>query len=230
MGNVCTSLCNKGENSDGDQVTKPNQYNGQESKTSPQKTPAAENKHDSPRKPLDQLNPDQIHSGNDSDDGHNKSHNSPTKLDSNKLCVKDFEMLNVLGMGTFGKVMKVQFKDPARRTSKDPMKNFMAMKVVKKKLLSQISNAENAMVEKTILKDSKHPFICKLRYSFQDNVAQYYMMEYVPGGELFKMLQKIGKFSENATAFYAAEVYMCYESIWNLIFLWKILFVYSKTI
>merc|ERR1740117_328084 len=100
-----------------------------------------------------------------------------------------FDVCNILGKGTFGKVMKVQFKDEYIKFKKDKDK-FYAMKVVKKSILKEISSTENAMTEKNILKDARFPFIVELRYSFQDDNALYYLMEHVPGGELFKLLQK----------------------------------------
>lgn len=129
-----------------------------------------------------------------------------------QMKLDEFETIRLLGHGTFGKVYLVQFRDPSRR-SKDPKKAIMAMKIVKKKELQEISNIEKAMAEKNILKDAKHPFIIKLRYSFQDDIALYYLMEYAPGGELFKLLVREKRFSEEMTAFYAAEVFLCIKHL-----------------
>jgi len=67
------------------------------------------------------------------------------------------------------------------------------------------------LVEKDILHKSDHPFIVKLRYSFQDHTTLYFVMEYCPGGELFKHLKRKGKFDEDTVRFYAAEVVLALQ-------------------
>ena len=60
---------------------------------------------------------------------------------------------------------------------------FFAMKIIKKKdfVINRIT-IENAMVEREVLMKSRHPFIVKLKYSFQDQVSIYFVMDYVAGG------------------------------------------------
>lgn len=65
---------------------------------------------------------------------------------------------------------------------------------------------ENAMSERDVLMKSHHPFVVKLKYSFQDSSCIYFVMDYVAGGQLFDYLKKKGKFDIQATRFYAAEV------------------------
>ena len=120
----------------------------------------------------------------------------------NKLSINDFLFHAWLGKGTFGKVAQVNKKDN---------KKFYALKILKKKDFNVLSTKENAITEKNILKDSYHPFIVRLRYSFQDHDALYYCMDYVPGGELFKYLGRYKKFSESVARFYAAEVLLAQE-------------------
>lgn len=48
---------------------------------------------------------------------------------------------------------------------------------------------------------------CPIRYaSFQDEVMLHLLMEYVPGGELFSRLRKLGRFTPEAARFYGAQV------------------------
>lgn len=56
------------------------------------------------------------------------------------------------------------------------------------------------------MQNTYHPFIVKLRYSFQDELTLYLVIDYCPGGELFNALKSRGKFDEDTTRFYAAEV------------------------
>lgn len=68
-------------------------------------------------------------------------------------------MLEILGQGTFGKVFKVTKKD-----STDDKE--YAMKVLKKAFLVKNNHLKYAITEANILKQSQHPFVIKLHYSF----------------------------------------------------------------
>ena len=67
------------------------------------------------------------------------------------LSPKDFELLKVIGMGAFGKVLQVRTKT----TNK-----ILAMKVISKRLLNRKSSyAENIQAERNILTRVRHPFV-----------------------------------------------------------------------
>ena len=55
------------------------------------------------------------------------------------------------------------------------------------------------MTEREVLLRSNNPFIVKLRYSFQDEMCLYYCIDYVPGGELFSYMKRMGKFTVEQT-------------------------------
>jgi serine/threonine protein kinase len=60
--------------------------------------------------------------------------------------------------------------------------------------------------EKDILMQARHPFVVRLKYSFQNESRIYMVMDFCQGGELFLKLKRAGKFSEDTVRFYAAEV------------------------
>jgi len=63
------------------------------------------------------------------------------------------------------------------------------------------------MAERDVLvKNTRHPFLVSLQYSFQTPDKLYFVMDFVNGGELFFHLQKERAFSEQRTRFYAAEI------------------------
>ena len=66
---------------------------------------------------------------------------------------KAFEILEVLGQGTFGKVFKVMKKDTEK---------IYAMKVLKKKELRKRKQVEHTKAERRILEKMNHPFIVGL--------------------------------------------------------------------
>lgn len=79
-------------------------------------------------------------------------------LENPSVGLEDFEVLKVVGQGTFGKVYQVI----KRGTSE-----IYAMKVMRKDKILEKNHAEYMKSERDILAKVNHPFIVKLRYSFQ---------------------------------------------------------------
>ena len=61
------------------------------------------------------------------------------------------------------------------------------------------------------LSEAAHPFLVKFLGSAQDARHVRFVLEYVPGGELFSHLRRLGRFSEPVARFYAAEVVLALE-------------------
>jgi len=126
----------------------------------------------------------------ESDDYHGASFNT-------KLTVDDFELLKVVGKGSFGKVMQVKKKDTDK---------IYAMKVLKKSQLVARKQVAHTQTERKVLEEIDHPFIVSLRYAFQSPDKLYMIVDYFTGGELFFHLRTGGAFSEERGRFYAAEM------------------------
>jgi len=122
------------------------------------------------------------------------------------LTVEDFDLLHVIGKGSFGKVLHVRKKDNGR---------IYAMKVLNKKNIIENEELEHTKTEKAILQKLVHPFLVNLSYSFQSKDKLYFIMDYVNGGELFFHLQKDQKFTPDRTKFYAAEICLGIEYLHN---------------
>lgn len=60
------------------------------------------------------------------------------------------------------------------------------------------------------------PGIVKLYYSFQDAKFLYFVMEYLPGGDLMNLLIKRSTLPENECKFYIAEIALAINSVHNL--------------
>jgi len=117
-------------------------------------------------------------------------------------CLDHFELLKTLGTGSFGRVMLVQHKN------KD---DYYAMKILDKQKVVKLKQVEHTLNEKKILQSIRFPFLVSLQYSFKDNSNLYMVLEYVPGGEMFSHLRKIGRFSEPHSRFYAAQIVLAFE-------------------
>ena len=131
-------------------------------------------------------------------------------IKKNKKGIKfgDYNILNLLGTGSFGRVFKVTLKD-------DPSNKVYAMKVVNKNLLIRKKQLKYAVGECTVLKKCDCPFIVKLYYSFQTLENLYMVEEYCPGGDLQNHL-KINLFEEEEAKFYISELILAIEHLHNL--------------
>ena len=121
-----------------------------------------------------------------------------------KLKVDDFTIIKVIGRGNYGKVLLVK---------KNDTDEILAMKILRKRemiIRNQVIHIKN---ERKIMEILNHPFIIKLKYAFQNRQKLYLLTDFCPGGELFFHIQKIKRFNEEATKFYAAQIIMALECL-----------------
>ncbi|PNP47520.1 hypothetical protein TGAMA5MH_01341 [Trichoderma gamsii] len=121
----------------------------------------------------------------------------------------DFEILKLIGKGTFGQVYQVRKKDTQR---------IYAMKVLQKKVIVQKKEVAHTVGERNILvrtATSDSPFIVGLKFSFQTPSELYLVTDYMSGGELFWHLQKEGRFDEKRAKFYIAELILAIQHLHN---------------
>lgn len=118
---------------------------------------------------------------------------------------QDFEVLRLLGKGTFGQVYQVKKKDSKR---------IYAMKVLSKKVIVKKNEIAHTIGERNILvrtASKSCPFIVGLKFSFQTPTDLYLVTDFMSGGELFWHLQKEGRFAEDRAKFYIAELVLALE-------------------
>ena len=117
----------------------------------------------------------------------------------NALSVDDFERIELLGRGAFGKVIMVEYK-------RKPEKIF-AMKIMHKDLIFEYDAVECIMIEQRILSmDEKPSFMTNLKASFQDEENLYIVMEFLCGGDLLFHLIQNTNFPEPRSRLYLAEI------------------------
>jgi RAC serine/threonine-protein kinase len=119
------------------------------------------------------------------------------KITKIQMAIDDFDMLKVLGKGTFGKVMLAKQKKTG---------DIFAIKVLKKSMVLEKDELAHTLTENSVLAKCQHPFLTELRYSFQTMELLCFVLEYVNGGEIFFHLSNDKRFSEDRTRFYIAEI------------------------
>lgn len=120
---------------------------------------------------------------------------------------QDFEILRLIGKGTFGQVYQVRKKDTKRIYA---MKVLSKRAIVQKKEIAHTIGERNILVRTTVAKSS---FIVGLKFSFQTPTDLYLVTDYMSGGELFWHLQKEGRFKEDRAKFYIAELILALENL-----------------
>lgn len=120
---------------------------------------------------------------------------------------EDFQILKLIGKGTFGQVYQVRKKDTKR---------IYAMKVLQKKVIVQKKEVAHTVGERNILVRTAmtdSPFIVGLKFSFQTPTDLYLVTDFMSGGELFWHLQKEGRFDERRAKFYIAELILALQHL-----------------
>lgn len=120
------------------------------------------------------------------------------------VTIDDFELLKLLGRGKFGKV----FMCTQKATGK-----VYAIKMIRKQdLNSNAVDIHHTLVERLILSSVEHPFICNLKFAFQDSEKVYFVLQYIEGGELMYHVHAQGRPLEMArVVFYAAELVLALD-------------------
>lgn len=123
------------------------------------------------------------------------------------LSIDDFDLLKVIGKGSFGKVMQVKKKDTQK---------IYALKAIRKAYIVSKSEVTHTLAERTVLARVDCPFIVPLKFSFQSPEKLYLVLACINGGELFYHLQKEGRFDLSRARFYTAELLVALETLHNL--------------
>ncbi|XP_050526354.1 ribosomal protein S6 kinase 2 beta-like isoform X1 [Daktulosphaira vitifoliae] len=147
----------------------------------------------------------------DSDDnnGHEIELKELIKEGHERADRSQFELLKVLGQGSFGKVFLV------RKIAGPDNGTLYAMKVLKKATL-KVRDRIRTKMERNILVDVRHPFIVRLHYAFQTEGKLYLILDFLRGGDLFTRLSKEVMFTEEDVKFYLAELALALDHIHSL--------------
>lgn len=114
-----------------------------------------------------------------------------------KWSLEAFDIGRPLGKGKFGNVYLAREKQS---------KFIVALKVLFKSQLQKASVEHQLRREIEIQSHLKHPHILRLYGYFYDTTRVYLILEYAPKGELYKELQKEGRFNDQRSATYMFQL------------------------
>ncbi|KAF9209955.1 hypothetical protein BGZ49_009231 [Haplosporangium sp. Z 27] len=131
----------------------------------------------------------------------------PQIQERKKASIEDFQLIRVLGKGCMGKVMLVR---------EHKSKKLFALKAISKEWVILQREIEHTKSERNILANVariSHPFLIKLRHSFQSNAQLFMVLDYYPGGDIATQLAKWHRFEPERCLFYAAEIVLGIEEL-----------------
>uniref|UniRef100_A0A0N5C7G8 Protein kinase C-like 3 n=1 Tax=Strongyloides papillosus TaxID=174720 RepID=A0A0N5C7G8_STREA len=117
---------------------------------------------------------------------------------SKKVTLDDFNLLTVIGRGSYAKVVQAEHKKT---------KDIYAIKIIKKQMFNDDEDIDWVQTEKTVFETaSNHPFLVGLHSCFQTDSRLFFVIEFVPGGDLMYHMQRHRKLPEDHARFYSAEI------------------------
>ncbi|CAK82993.1 unnamed protein product (macronuclear) [Paramecium tetraurelia] len=123
-------------------------------------------------------------------------------METKKVKLTDYDIMNTLGTGSFGRV----------RLAKQKSNNkYVALKMLKKIEILRLKQVDHIISEFNILKQVKHPFLIEMSGYTQDERYIYFVLEYIQGGELFTYLRNAGTVQNEEAQFYSAQVVSMFE-------------------
>ena len=132
-----------------------------------------------------------------------------------RLGPDDFIEIERLGYGYIGKVTLVR----KRSGSFSDRPKFYAMKKMKKSQVFRQNQMAHVKAERDILAEAHNEWIVKLFYSFQDEKFLYFILEYIPGGDMMNLLCKFNVFPEDWARFYIAEISVALQFVHDMKFI-----------
>ncbi|GMH93433.1 hypothetical protein TrST_g7470 [Triparma strigata] len=132
----------------------------------------------------------------------------PVRRHTRTFHLQDFEVLQTIGNGTFGRVRLAKlFGDE---------NECYALKAMKKTEIVRLKQFKHILSEINVMSVINHPFIVDMVGHFQDESRLYIVLEYVQGGELFTLLRKEGAFGVQAVIFYTCEIVLAISYLHQL--------------
>ncbi|TSV41628.1 Serine/threonine-protein kinase LATS2 [Bagarius yarrelli] len=140
----------------------------------------------------------------------NQKESNYNRLRRAKMDKSMFVKIKTLGIGAFGEVCLTRKVDTGA---------LYAMKTLRKKDVLNRNQVAHVKAERDILSEADNEWVVRLYYSFQDRDSLYFVMDYIPGGDMMSLLIRMGVFPELLARFYVAELTLAIESVHKMGFI-----------
>uniref|UniRef100_A0A674N262 non-specific serine/threonine protein kinase n=1 Tax=Takifugu rubripes TaxID=31033 RepID=A0A674N262_TAKRU len=140
----------------------------------------------------------------------NQKESNYNRLRRAKMDKSMFVKIKTLGIGAFGEVCLTRKVDTCA---------LYAMKTLRKKDVLNRNQVAHVKAERDILAEADNEWVVRLYYSFQDRESLYFVMDYIPGGDMMSLLIRMGVFPEILACFYVAELTLAIESVHKMGFI-----------
>jgi len=111
--------------------------------------------------------------------------------------LSDYEMVRTLGVGSFGRVKFAKCKSDNK---------YYAVKFMKKAEIIKLKQVDHINNEKKLMSQISYPFVVNMHGYCRDDRFIYIIMESINGGEMFTHLRRAGKFTDEQSKFYSAQI------------------------
>lgn len=123
----------------------------------------------------------------------------------NPMTIDHYHVIRQIGQGSFGQVFLVRHRGDGR---------LYAMKKLAKKDMIYKRQVNHVWLERFVLASvGEHPLVVKMYYSFQDTFYLYFIMEFLPGGDMMTMLIRHEYLPEQWAKFYIAELVVAIDAL-----------------
>ena len=116
------------------------------------------------------------------------------------------EMTKAIGKGKFGHVFMCKHI---------PTSKYLAIKYIPKTIIHECQSASRIQQEMEVLLLLKHPFIVTYYCAYETNQCFCICLHYASGGELYSLMKKSHKFSEQMAKFYFCEIALALSYLHN---------------
>jgi hypothetical protein len=121
------------------------------------------------------------------------------------VTIDDFKVIQVIGRGAFGSVMKSVHKQTGQ---------LYAVKMLEATASRDVARDAERIRERDVLRLVDSPFLVKMWYDFTDSYNNLYLvMDLVTGGELFHFLRSRRRLSEDSARAILAEIVCAIEHL-----------------
>jgi serine/threonine protein kinase len=118
------------------------------------------------------------------------------------MSIREFQLVEPLGSGGYGTIWMAK-----RRRTED----LVAIKVLSRQDTKAKKMLASVHLERNILADADSPYVVKLFFSFATLTNLYMVMEYLPGGDCYGLLQQYGFLEESMARWFCAETVLGLE-------------------